>query len=259
MRAGPALGAWTNPVHGQAGRGHAERSEQVALDRLLVTHAADPRDHLAGRIIGDILIAPAGARRADAVERRKRAAQEGDVLPLLQLVVEGVAIKPEPVAEHVADRRLQFVAARQMQRRRDRGDRLIEAQPALLGELGHHRRGDALRHGSPAEHGFRRNLLARTLERFAIAIEEGDPAVLDDADRHADHGRLFDHPLQALVEPGDSRSGCGSPARPVASRALILASLRLAPLPHAYFGVAEGLGKRERPDASAKAPRPSLN
>ena len=46
-------------------------------------------------------------------ERRQRAAQEGDVLPFLQLVVEGVAVKAEAVAEHVADGRLELVAAGQ--------------------------------------------------------------------------------------------------------------------------------------------------
>ena len=38
--------------------------------------------------------------------------------------------------------------------------------------------------------------------RLAIAVEEGDPALLDDPDRHADHRRLLDHPLEARVERG---------------------------------------------------------
>ena len=40
--------------------------------------------------------------------------------------------------------------------------------------------GDALRHRRPAEHRLRSHLLARPGHRLAIAVEEGDAAVLDD-------------------------------------------------------------------------------
>ena len=115
LREQGAVGASDKTFDVQGCRGHAERGEQVPLDHFLVAHAANPGDHLARRIIGDVLIAPASARRADAVQRRKRAAQEGHVLPFLELVVERVAIKPKAVAQHVPDGCLQFVTSGEMQ------------------------------------------------------------------------------------------------------------------------------------------------
>ena len=72
----------------------------------------------------------------------------------------------------------------------------------LLGELRHHRPGDALRNRRPAEYRFRSDGIARSGLCFAIALEEGDPAVLDDADGEADDGALLAQLLKAAVDGG---------------------------------------------------------
>src|SRR6185312_7773893 len=53
---------------------------------------------------------------------------------------------------------------------------------------------------SPAEHRFRRDRVARALQSLAIALEEGDPAVLDDAHCEADHRRLGHQLLKLRIE-----------------------------------------------------------
>ena len=54
----------------------------------------------------------------------------------------------------------------------------------------------------------RRDRIARSCERLAIALEEGDAAVLDHADGQADHRRLGHQLLQARVEqPHNRRRG----------------------------------------------------
>ncbi len=194
MRPCPAFGI-DQAVAIKAGRGHAQRTEQVSFDQLLVADAANLRRHFARRVISDILIAPARPRRANAVERGQRPAQELGVLPLLQLVVEGVAIEAETVTEDIPDRRHHFITALKVKRWRDRRDRLVEAELSFLGQLGDHRRGDPFRYRRPAEYRLRRHLLARSLHRFAIAAEEGDAAVLDDPDGHPDHRAPFHQPL----------------------------------------------------------------
>ena len=178
----------------------------------------DARDHLARRVVGDVLVGPAGARRADRVELRQAGAQEARVLPFLQLVVVGVAIKAEPVRQQVADRRPIFVARGQLEVGRIIGDRRVEVDLALLGELGDHRRRDALRHRRPAEHRVRRHRLARAGERLAIALEEGDAAVLDHADGQPDHRRLGHQLPQARVEQPviDVAARCGRQRRELA-------------------------------------------
>ncbi len=122
VRARPAFRA-RQPVHRDARVGHADRVEQHLLDRPLVGRMHDALDELRRAVIGDVLVAPAGARRADEVQLRERLPQELGVLPLLQLVVIGVAIEAEPVAQHVADRRAILGARRELQRRHIGRDR----------------------------------------------------------------------------------------------------------------------------------------
>ena len=83
--------------------------------------------------------------------------------PSSSLLSIGVAIKPEAVGQQVADGGPIFVAGGQLEVRRIVGDRRVEVDLALLGELGDHRRRDALRHRRPAEHRFRSHRLARAL------------------------------------------------------------------------------------------------
>src|SRR5215218_1273542 len=100
----------------------------------------------------------------------------------LQLVVPGIAVNAEPVAEDVAERRRLLVAARQPETGAVGGNGRVEIDLALFGELGGHSRGDALRDRRPAEDGLRRHPLARAFEGFAIAMKKGDAAIFDDAD-----------------------------------------------------------------------------
>ena len=148
------------------------------------------RDHLARRVISDILVRPAGARGAGRAKLVKACAEEAWILSLLQLIVIGIAVKAEPVRQQVTDTRLIFVAGRKLEVGRVIGDRRIEINLALFRKLCDHRRRDALRAGRPAKYCFRRDRVAGTGERLTITLEEGDPAVLDHADRQTDHGRL---------------------------------------------------------------------
>jgi hypothetical protein len=101
------------------------------------------------------------------------------------------------VGEQVADGCRIFVAGGQLQVRRVVRDGGVQVDLALLSEFGDHGRRDALRAGRPAEHGVRRHRVAGALEGLAIALEEGDPAILDHADGEPDHRRL----LHQLPEP----------------------------------------------------------
>ena len=199
MRPRPALVRF-QPGKRDAAAAHSNRVEQIALDRLLVGQAGGPRDHLARRVVGDILVRPARARRAGRVELRQARAKQAWVLPFLELIVVRVAIKAEPVREEVANRRSIFVAGRQLEVRRVIGDRCLEIDLALLGKLRDHRRRDALRHRCPAEHRLRSHRITGPGERLAIALQEGDAPVLDDADGKPDHRRLGHQLAEAGVE-----------------------------------------------------------
>ena len=199
MRPRPALVRF-EARHGDAAAAHPDRVEQIAPDRLLIGHVGDARDHLARCIIGDVLIVPAGAGRADGVERRKLRPEQARVLTFLELVGISVAVKAQAVREQVADRRFIFVAGGQLEVRRVIRDRRVEVDLALLGKLGDHRRREPLGAGSPAEHRLRRDRIARAVKRLAIALEEGDSAVLDHAHRKPDHRRLGHQLPEASIE-----------------------------------------------------------
>src|SRR5205085_6540181 len=143
-----------------------------ALDRLLVGKAGGAADHLARRVVSDILVGPAGSWRAGRVQLGEAGAKEARVLPLLELVVIGVAIESEAVRQQVTDGRAIFVAGRQLKIGRVVHDRGFQVDLALLGELGDHRRCYALRHRSPAEYGIRSDRLVRSFQRVTVALEE---------------------------------------------------------------------------------------
>ncbi len=102
-----------------------------------------------------------------------------------------------------------LVAAGQAQRRRIIGDRGVQRQLPLPGQPRHHVAGDALGQRGPAEHRVRSHRLAVAGGGLAIALEEADLAILDDADCEPDHAALGSDMLQPLVDPADSRSGWG--------------------------------------------------
>ena len=201
VRASPA-GRTHQPRPADAGRGHPDGREQLLLERLFIAFAGRAGDDVAGRVIGDVLIAPASPRRTNGIQSRKLPAKELGRLPLLELVVERVAIKTEPMAEEVANGRAVFGSAGQLQPRGVVGDRAVEVDLALLGKLDDHRRSDPLAHRGPAKDGLGRDLFARSGKRLPITVEKGDPTVLDDPDRHSDHRRTSGHSLQPGVERG---------------------------------------------------------
>ena len=180
--------------------GHSKRIEEVALERELVRQAGDLGHDFARRVEGDILVGPAGSGRANRIEHSQVAPQEARIHPFLELVVERIAIQAKAVRQQVRDRRALFVAARQFEVRGIFCDRRVEIDLALLGELGDHRCRNALRHRSPAEHGFGRYRIARTGVGFAIALEERDSAVFDHPDRQPDHSGPGDELPQPRIE-----------------------------------------------------------
>jgi hypothetical protein len=115
------------------------------------------------------------------------------------------------VGEQIADGRQALITVRQLEVGRVVRDRRVEVDLALFGELCDHSRCDALRAGRPAEHRLRSHRIARTRKSLAIAFEEGDAAILDDSDRHADHRRLLHQLLEPRVEKPviDIAPGCG--------------------------------------------------
>src|SRR5260221_13305218 len=117
MRPRPT-GASLQAGHRHAATVHPDRIEQIALDRLLVRQMRDPRDHLARRVVGDVLVIPTGTWRAHRVELGKALAKEARVLSFLELIVIGVAIKAEAVRQKDADTRLIFVAGGEAEVRR---------------------------------------------------------------------------------------------------------------------------------------------
>jgi hypothetical protein len=185
---------------GHAGRAHAERREDALAHRLGIRLAGHLLDDLGRRIVGDVLVGVALAGRADRRDEGELAAQQAGIVAVLELGIVGVAGEAEAVREDVGDGRLLLVAAGQANGGAVFGDRLVEVDLPFGGENRNHVAGDALRHRGPAEDGVDADRLARSGDGFAIALEEADLAVLDDADGEADHRALPDEPLEPLVD-----------------------------------------------------------
>jgi hypothetical protein len=162
------------------------------------------------------------------------------------------------MAEDVPDGCYHLVAARKAQRGRNGRDRLVEAQLALLGQLGDHGGGNPLGDRRPAEYRFRGHFLARSLERFAIAVQEGYPAVLDDSDRHSDHRRLVHHSLEPGVEPVIIDAAAAGRFDHREAGADPCAGLGLGSFGRDLLRLAEGLGERERTDSKCECAQTEL-
>ena len=158
-------------------------------------------DDLGRRVIADILIGMALARRADVGQRRIFAPQQMRILPVLELGILGMGEQAERVRQQVRDRRHLLVAAGQLERRRMPRDRFVERKAPVMGEQRHHVRGDALGQRGPAEDGAARHPLLIVRRGGAIALDEADAPILHHRDREADHRRIVAQPLEPLVEP----------------------------------------------------------
>ena len=190
-------------VAGRAGMGHAERTEKPFLQHRIVRLAGNLLDRLGGRVEGDILVAPAGADGADLRQFPELLADLAGILPVFEPIVIRIAPQPQSVRERIAKRRGELGVVREPQRGGILRDRRVERQFAFRIELGGHGSGHALGHRRPAENGVDVDRVALVDLGLAIALEECDFAIDDDAHRHRDHRIMLVH---EPMEPGIHRN-----------------------------------------------------